>query len=93
MGLVDEMANEDELENDAINFANKIVSEGRPLVKVRDANDKIKADKGNDALFADFRKSILRKTRGFLAPEYIQCVEAAVNLPFEEGLKLNKIYL
>ena len=91
MGLVDEMANESELENDAINFANKIVSEGRPLVKVRDADDKIKADKGNDALFADFRKSILRKTRGFLAPEYnIQCVEAAVNLPFEEGLKVEQ---
>ena len=91
MGLVDEMANEGELENDAINFANKIVSEGRPLVKVRDADDKIKADKGNDALFADFRKSILRKTRGFLAPEYnIQCVEAAVNLPFEEGLKVEQ---
>ena len=91
MGLVDEMANEGELENDAINFANKIVSEGRPLVKVRDADDKIKDDKGNDALFTDFRKSILRKTRGFLAPEYnIQCVEAAVNLPFEEGLKVEQ---
>ena len=91
MGLVDEMANEGELENDAINFANKIVSEGRPLVKVRDADDKIKDDKGNDALFTEFRKSILRKTRGFLAPEYnIQCVEAAVNLPFEEGLKVEQ---
>jgi 3-hydroxyacyl-CoA dehydrogenase len=91
MGLVDEMASEGELESDAINFANKIVSEGRPLVKVRDADDKIKSDKGNDALFAEFRKSILRKTRGFLAPEYnIQCVEAAVNLPFEEGLKVEQ---
>ena len=91
MGLVDEMAGEGELESDAIKFANKIVSEGRPLVKVRDADDKIKGDKGNDALFADFRKSILRKTRGFLAPEYnIQCVEAAVNLPFEEGLKVEQ---
>ena len=45
MGLVDELANEAELENDAISFANKIVSEGRPLVKVRDADEKIKSDK------------------------------------------------
>ena len=91
MGLVDELANEGDLETDAINFANKIVSEGRPLVKVRDADDKIKDDKGNEALFSDFRKSILRRTRGFLAPEYnIQCVEAAVNLPFEEGLKVEQ---
>ena len=91
MGLVDELANEAQLENDAISFANKIVSEGRPLVKVRDADEKIKSDKGNDELFSEFRKSILRKTRGFLAPEYnIQCVEAAVNLPFEEGIKVEQ---
>jgi 3-hydroxyacyl-CoA dehydrogenase len=91
MGLVDEMADEANLEGDAIQFANRIVSEGKPLVKVRDADEKIKSDKGNDALFADFRKSILRKTRGFLAPEYnIQCIEAAVNLPFEEGMKVEQ---
>ena len=91
MGLVDEMANENQLAEDAIVFANKIVSEGRPLVKVRDADEKIKSDKGNDALFSDFRKSISRKTRGFLAPEYnIQCIEAAVNLPFEEGMKVEQ---
>ena len=91
MGLVDEMAEEGALESDAIIFANQIVSEGKPLVKVRDADEKIKSDRGNDALFADFRKSILRKTRGFLAPEYnIQCIEAAVNLPFEEGMKVEQ---
>ncbi len=91
MGLVDEMAEEGVLERDAIKFANQIVSEGKPLVKVRDADEKIKSDRGNDALFADFRKSILRKTRGFLAPEYnIQCIEAAVNLPFEEGMKVEQ---
>ncbi len=45
--------------------------------------------RGNDQLFADFRASIARKTRGFLAPEYnIQCIEAAANLPFDEGLKV-----
>ena len=91
MGLVDEMAEEGTLESDAIKFANQIVSEGKSLVKVRDADEKIKSDRGNDALFADFRKSILRKTRGFLAPEYnIQCIEAAVNLPFEEGMKVEQ---
>ena len=91
MGLVDEMAVEGDLEKDAIAFANKIVEEGRPLVKVRDADDKIKSDKGNEELFSSFRKTIARKTRGFLAPEYnIQCVEAAVNLPFEEGLKVEQ---
>jgi len=91
MGLVDEMAKEGKLLEGALSFAETIVSEKRPLVKVRDAEDKISADKGNDALFADFRKSIARKTRGFLAPEYnIQCIEAAVNKPFDEGIKVEQ---
>ena len=91
MGLVDEIADEGKLLEGAVSFAETIVSEKRPLVKVRDAEDKISADKGNDALFADFRKSIARKTRGFLAPEYnIQCIEAAVNKPFDEGIKVEE---
>ena len=91
MGLIDEIAEEENLLADAIKFASSIVNENKPLVKVRENEENIKGDKGNEALFADFRKSIARKTRGFLAPEYnIQCIEAAVNNPFEEGLKVER---
>ena len=91
IGLIDELANEDTLLADAIKFATTIVEESRPLVKVRDNEENIKADKGNEGLFADFRKSIARRSRGFLAPEYnIQCIEAAVNKPFDEGLKVER---
>ena len=91
-GLVDEVISGDgleELKAEAVAFANKAVAEDLPLVRVRDRDDKVAEAKGNDQLFADFRKSIARKTRGFLAPEYnIQCIEAAANLPFDEGLKV-----
>jgi 3-hydroxyacyl-CoA dehydrogenase len=91
-GLVDEVISGDGLEElklAAVAFANKAVAEDLPLVRVRDRDDKVAEAKGNDQLFADFRKSIARKTRGFLAPEYnIQCIEAAANLPFDEGLKV-----
>ena len=91
-GLVDEVISGDGLEElklAAVAFANKAVTEDLPLVRVRDRDDKVAEAKGNDQLFADFRKSIARKTRGFLAPEYnIQCIEAAANLPFDEGLKV-----
>ena len=41
--------------------------------------------------FADFRKANAQKFRGFLAPEdNIQSIEAAVNLPFDEGLKVER---
>jgi 3-hydroxyacyl-CoA dehydrogenase len=91
MGLVDELVAEGELLSGATAFASKIVAEKRPLKKVRDLNAKMEAARGNADLFATFRKTNARKFRGFLAPEYnIRCIEAAVNLPFEEGLKVEQ---
>jgi 3-hydroxyacyl-CoA dehydrogenase len=91
MGLVDEMAQEGNLKADAIAFAEKLVAEGRPLKKVRDQNDKVEAARGKPEIFADFRKANARKFRGFKAPEYnIQCIEAAVNLPFDEGMAVER---
>jgi len=91
-GLVDKVIagdGLDEMRTAAVAFANKAVAESLPLVRVRDREDKVAEAKGNDQLFADFRKGIARKTRGFLAPEYnIQCIEAAANLPFDEGIKV-----
>lgn len=91
MGLVDELATEGNIRADAIAFASKIVSEGRPLKKIRDSNEKVEAARGKPEIFDTVRKAIARKTRGFLAPEYnIQCIEAAVNLPFDEGIKVER---
>jgi len=91
MGLVDELVEEGKLREGAIAFANKIVAEKRPLKKVRDLNDKVVADRGHPEIFANFRKANARKFRGFLAPEYnIQCIEAAVNLPFDDGIKVEQ---
>ena len=90
-GLIDKLANNDDLLDDSISFAKEIIKENRPLKKVRDIDEKVKAAKGNNELFQNFRKSIERKTRGFLAPEYnIQCIEAAVNKSFDEGIKVER---
>ena len=91
MGLVDELAEEGKLREGAVAFAKKIVAEKRPLKKVRDLNDKVEAARGRPEIFSEFRKANARKFRGFLAPEYnIQCIEAAVNLPFDEGIKVEQ---
>ena len=91
MGLVDELAPEGKLKETAIAFARKCVAENKPLKKVRDNDDKLQSAKGHPEIFANFRKSATRKFRGFLAPEYnINCIEAAVNQPFEEGLKTER---
>jgi 3-hydroxyacyl-CoA dehydrogenase len=89
-GLVDEII-EGDLRAGAIAFARKVVDEKRPLARIRDRDDKVLAARGKPELFDNFRKSIARKTRGFLAPEYnIRCVEAAVNLPFDEGMAVER---
>jgi 3-hydroxyacyl-CoA dehydrogenase len=91
MGLVDELVPEGQLRAGAIAFAKKVVAENRPLKKVRDSNAKVEAARGHPEIFANFRKENARKFRGFLAPEYnIRCIEAAVNEPFDEGLKTER---
>jgi 3-hydroxyacyl-CoA dehydrogenase len=94
-GLVDEVVDGDPsselaaLRDAAVAFAARAVRENLPLLRVRDRDDKVAEARGNTELFAAFRASIAKKARGFLAPEYIiQCVEAAANLPFEEGMKV-----
>ncbi len=81
-GLVDQIV--DDLEAGAVAFAERAVAEGLPLNRIRDRRDKL--DGVEPELFAEFRQGIARKTRGFLAPEHnIRCIEAAVNLPFDDG--------
>ena len=58
-----------------------------PLKRVRDLDDKLVAWRGRPDLFDAFRREHAQTFRGFKAPEnIIQAVEAAVELPFEQGL-------
>jgi 3-hydroxyacyl-CoA dehydrogenase len=86
-GLIDEIV-EGDLAAGGVAFAEKVLNERRPLRKIRDLDDKLAAVRGKPEVFASFRKSIARQTRGFRAPESIvKAVEAAVSLPFEQGIK------
>jgi 3-hydroxyacyl-CoA dehydrogenase len=86
-GLIDEIV-EGDLAAAAVAFADKLVAEKRPLRKIRDLDDKLAAVRGTPEVFANFRKSVARQTRGFRAPENcIKAIEAAVALPFDQGLK------
>ena len=92
-GLIDDVTDGDlaELRAAAVAFANRAVAENLPLKRVRDRDDKVAPAKGDTELFAKFRRGIERKSRGFLAPEYnVQCIEAAANLPFDEGMKVEQ---
>ena len=86
-GSVDELAGEGELRGDAIAYARHIAATGAPLAKISDrAVEPMSADE-----FAAFRAANAKKFRGFKAPEaIIQTVEAAVSLPFDEGMKVER---
>ena len=86
VGLIDLIV-QDELLAGAVEFAREKADTGE-LPRVRDRDDKLESVRANPDFFIRTRQAIAHKTRGYLAPEYnIRCIEAAVNQPFDEGLK------
>ena len=85
-GLVDEIAQGDLLEA-ALAFAKRNVH--RPLKRIRDFDAVVEGDR--KAFFAKIRDDVAKASRGYPAPlEIVTCVEAAVNLPFDEGRKVER---
>jgi 3-hydroxyacyl-CoA dehydrogenase len=86
LGILDALASEGSLRDEAIAYARKVANE--PLVRVRDREDKIAESRARPEIFAEFRKKKASSFRGFKAPEAIvKAIEAAVTLPFDEGIK------
>ena len=83
VGLVDEVVQGDLLEG-AIAFAKKLVAEGKGPRRIRDLT--VNVDGDPKAFFEAARAEVGKASRGYPAPlEIVACVEAAVNLPFDEG--------
>lgn len=84
-GIIDRIAEGDLLE-DAIAFAKELIAESAPLPRI--SANQVDKSAIADGFFADYRKAIARRSRGYFAPEKcIQAVEAAIELPFQDGLK------
>ncbi|GGZ17516.1 3-hydroxyacyl-CoA dehydrogenase NAD-binding domain-containing protein [Novosphingobium colocasiae] len=87
LGLVDELVPEGALLEGAVAFANRVIAEGRPVTKVRDRRDQLDAVADKAPIFAAARAKAAKASRGYMAPEnIIKAVEAAVTLPFDEGM-------
>jgi 3-hydroxyacyl-CoA dehydrogenase len=84
-GLIDKVVGAD-LEKDALAYAKELIAQNAPLKRVRD----ITIDPASiaDGFFEKARKQVNKRARGQIAPDRIvTCVEAAVKLPMDEGLK------
>ena len=87
-GIVDEMIVGD-LREGAIAYARRLHAQDAPIRRL----SQLDVDKKDmtPTFFSDYRQQIARQMRGFFAPERIvQCVEAAVNLPYEEALVIER---
>jgi 3-hydroxyacyl-CoA dehydrogenase len=85
-GLVDEIVDNDVLAA-AITFASRLVENGDGP---RRTGDRVVEPVADD-FFAGYRAKIARRARGFNSPwRIIECVEAAVGKPLDEGLKLER---
>ncbi len=81
-GLIDRLAGEDRLVEDAIAFAREI-ADARPLPRASD-----RPAVAEPEVVAAFRKANARKMRGFDAPaEIIAVIEETAGMPYAEGVK------
>ena len=93
LGMIDRLAERGCLREEALAFAKKVQPLEAASHRVRNKTDKVDADRGRSEIFENFRKANERKFRGFEAPELsVRCVEAAVALPFDEGLAVERQY-
>jgi 3-hydroxyacyl-CoA dehydrogenase len=85
IGLVDKVV-EGDLLNGALSFAKEVIAQGAVLKKVSD----LEVDKTDASaeFFTEYRAMLSKRFRGQEAPHRIvECIEAALNNSFEEGLK------
>ncbi|MPZ32449.1 MAG: 3-hydroxyacyl-CoA dehydrogenase [Rhodospirillales bacterium] len=82
-GIIDSIVEGDLLKG-AVAHAQMLVAQNAPRRRVRD----LTATLESPDLFKETEKAIARRARGFKAPwNIIKCVQAAVELPFDEGMK------
>ncbi len=87
LGMIDALAKEGRLREDAIAFAANLIKKGGPLTRVRDRQEKVEPYRGKPEIYADYLKKNARRFRGFKAPfNIVKAVEAAAELDFDAGL-------
>ncbi|AHE53009.1 3-hydroxyacyl-CoA dehydrogenase NAD-binding domain-containing protein [Sphingomonas sanxanigenens] len=87
LGLIDAAVGDAILRDEAIAFAKRVIADGGAMPRIRDRTVTVEAAHARSDLFANFRKANPHRFKGFLAPAAIvEAVEAAVTLPFDDGL-------
>jgi 3-hydroxyacyl-CoA dehydrogenase len=84
IGLVDRLAGEDSLTEDAIAYARELIAIGPRPTRDRPLG-------GDIGIIEQLKAANAKKWKGFDAPyANLACVEAATRLPFDEGMKFER---
>jgi 3-hydroxyacyl-CoA dehydrogenase len=87
LGLIDRVI-EGDLLTGAVAFAREIADKGGALRKTSELHDKLGSEFVDASIFAAGRDQARKTRRNMMAPlKAVDAIEAAVNLPFDEGCK------
>jgi len=88
LGILDTAIEGGDAAEAGLTFAQRVIDEGLPKRRVRDVDDRIAADRSNAALFDDFTDGLAGRARGLFSPfRIVEAVRAAVEMPFDDGMK------
>ena len=86
LGIADELVEGNLLEA-AIARARQLATDGAALRRASALDERVAEARAHPEIFDAFRKKMARRARGFDAPyACVECVEAAVTLPFAAGM-------
>jgi 3-hydroxyacyl-CoA dehydrogenase len=88
IGLIDKVV-EGDLLSAALEFAEEVIAQGAVLKRV----SALEVDKAgaSSEFFVNYKATLSKRFRGQEAPHRIvECIEAALNTPFDEGLKVER---
>jgi len=86
-GLIDQLAEGDDIRSAGINFANELIAaDAKPRVA-----SQLPCNAADESVFEAARAKVTASARGLIAPQKcIDAVQAAATLPFAEGLALER---
>ncbi|PCF96107.1 3-hydroxyacyl-CoA dehydrogenase NAD-binding domain-containing protein [Vreelandella nigrificans] len=86
-GIVDAVTESSDIAAEGLAYAEQAITKGWPVRRVRDLEGKLETGRDSD-VFEQFRTTLQQRARNLFSPfKCVDAVEAAFQLPFEEGLK------
>jgi 3-hydroxyacyl-CoA dehydrogenase len=91
MGLIDHIATSDDVQAEGLAYLRHVLSEALPVRRTRDAVAALQ-DRAAQQAAIDAARAEVAKKRGLFSPsKIVDCVQAALDQPFDEGLRTERM--